>query len=324
MRKLFMVVIFAAVTYFVAVGTSHLIRQFHAVRPADNLPPAQNSRHITKDTTVKKEQSQPTAGNSLPSRDQAGPPENPAQSGSSKESPVINDQPPEKQDRTVYSWWFKRNSLHNPPQFDPAGVKMVQGKGIFLGNTSRKRVYLTFDEGYENGYTPEILDILKADDVHAAFFVTADFVNKNPGLVKRMVSEGHIVGNHTATHPCLPELTDSGIRHEIEVTHNKVRTLTGVNMIFMRPPKGEYNSRVINELNEQGYTPVFWSIAYKDWDVNNQPGKEAVLNNLVDNLHPGAVILLHAVSQSNTEALDEMIKDTRAQGYSFGTLDELK
>lgn len=238
--------------------------------------------------------------------------------------PADNDLPPAEQDRTIYSWWFKRNQEHKPPEFDPGQKSIVKGKGIFLGNTSEKKVYLTFDEGYENGYTPKILDTLKSNHVPAAFFVTADFVDKQPKLVQRMAVEGHIVGNHTATHRSLPELADSEIRKEIEITHYKVRELTGKDMKFMRPPMGEYNSRVLNELKELGYKAVFWSMAYRDWETDKQPGQVTAYNNVMDNVHPGAVILLHAVSKSNADALDEIIKGVKARGYSFASLKELE
>ena len=237
---------------------------------------------------------------------------------------VNNDLPPEQQDRTVYSWWFKSNNEHTSPEFDSKELTMVSGKGLYMGAQDNKKVYLTLDEGYENGYTPEILDILKTNGVKVAFFVTADYVQKQPKLIRRMVADGHLVGNHTATHPSLPKLTDAEIRQEIKVTHDMVRQLTGQDMNLMRPSMGEYNSRVIDEINDLGYTPVFWSLAYRDWEVDKQPGREVALYHVLDHLHPGAIILLHAVSKSNTEALDEIIKAVKAKGYSFASLDELK
>ncbi|PKM81158.1 MAG: delta-lactam-biosynthetic de-N-acetylase [Firmicutes bacterium HGW-Firmicutes-14] len=236
---------------------------------------------------------------------------------------INNDLPPEQQDKTIFSWWFKRNPEHRPPEVETKAVETLKNKGVFLGKGSEKKVCLTFDEGYENGYTPRILDTLKNNAVPAAFFVTGDFAKKQPDLVKRMAAEGHIIGNHTTTHPSLPTITDREIRQEIKTTHDMVRDLTGVNMKFIRPPKGEYNSRVLTELNELGYSAVFWSMAYRDWEVDKQPGKEAALGHVMDNLHPGAVILLHAVSQSNTEALNDIIKGIRAEGYTFASLEEL-
>ncbi len=238
-------------------------------------------------------------------------------------SGAVDDLTGSDQDRTVYSWWYKRTGNGSPPQFDPAAAAMVRGKGYYLGDTSEKKVYLTFDEGYENGFTPKILDILNETGTPAAFFVTGAYAEKQPELIKRIAEESYILGNHTATHPSLPTVTNAEIQRELSSTAEKVKKLTGKNMRFMRPPKGEYNPRVLDEVNKAGYKAVFWSIAYKDWDVNNQPGAKASFDEVINNLHPGAIILLHAVSRSNTEALDDIIKAVRARGYRFASLDEL-
>ncbi|MCL4440081.1 MAG: polysaccharide deacetylase family protein [Firmicutes bacterium] len=318
MKKFFIPLVILVLLGLAAAKGLHLTR-FWTVQPHESVSSASDApkdsskdsaKVIVKDTA--KEATQPAVSSS--------PIPNPV----SVDKIVPNDLPPEKQDRTVYSWWFKRSSGNLPPEFDQDIVKMVRGKALYLGNTSEKMVYLTFDEGYENSYTPQILDTLKTNGIPAAFFVTADYVYKQPELVKKIAADGYIVGNHTSTHPSLPKLADSEIRKEIVTTHEKVRELTGIDMKFMRPPMGEYNSRVLNEINELGYKTVFWSLAYRDWEVDKQPGREAALSAVMDNLHPGAVILLHAVSQSNTEALDDIIKGIKAKGYSFAALNQLK
>lgn len=235
----------------------------------------------------------------------------------------VQDPNPALLDRKVFSWWFERNSEHKPPRFDTALTAIAEGKGLYLGDTSQKIVYLTFDEGYENGFTPQILDVLKANGVYAAFFVTADFVDKNPELVKRMVAEGHVVGNHTATHPSLPSRTNAEIRSELAKVQEKVKNLTGASMTYMRPPKGEFNGRVLDVAAAEGYKTVFWSMAYRDWETDRQPGRDVALKHVMDNLHPGALILLHAVSSSNAEALDDIIKGVKSKGYSFGQLTDI-
>jgi len=221
------------------------------------------------------------------------------------------------------SWWFKRNSDHLPPGAQ-SEIDIAKYDAYYLGNTKEKKIYLTFDEGYENGYTPKILDVLKEHNVKAAFFVTKPYIQSQPDLVKRMVEEGHIVGNHSVTHPSLPDKTDEEVKHEILETARYFEEVTGTSMpLFFRPPAGEYSERTLQITKDLGYKTIFWSMAYKDWDVNNQPGKQAAYEHIVQNHHPGAIILLHAVSSSNTEALGDMLKYLKDQGYTFASLNEL-
>lgn len=246
----------------------------------------------------------------------------------SQKPPEMEQVPPSgstssSSDTRTYSWWFKPNSSHKPPAFDAGLLDMVEGKAIYLGDPHDKIVYLTFDEGYENGFTSTILDILKENQVSATFFVTGNYVDKNPELVTRMANEGHVIGNHTNSHPSLSSLSDTEIKKEVVSTGDKVFKLTGVKMHFIRPPMGEFNPRVLDILNSLGYKAVFWSMAFRDWLVDDQPGKEKALRGVMDNLHPGAIILLHAVSSSNTQALDQIIDNVRAEGYRFCTLSEL-
>lgn len=221
------------------------------------------------------------------------------------------------------AWWFKRNSDHLPPGAQ-SEIDLTKYDAYYLGNTNEKRVYLTFDEGYENGYTSKILDILKEHNVQAAFFVTKPYIKSQPDLIKRMVNEGHIVGNHSVTHPSLPDKTDEEVEYEILETARYFEEITGTSMpLYFRPPAGEYSERTLQITKDLGYKTIFWSMAYKDWDVNNQPGKQAAYEHIVQNHHPGAIILLHAVSSSNTEALGDMLKYLKDQGYIFASLDEL-
>lgn len=228
-------------------------------------------------------------------------------------------------DNTKYAWYIIRRNDHQPPK---TGSKLAElstkYRAVYLGDTSRKVVYLTFDEGYEYGFTPKILDILKENNVKAAFFITLPYLNKHPGLVERMVNEGHIVGNHTVSHPSLPELSDEKVINEIEGLSTAYKEKTGRNMKYLRPPQGEFSERTLAISNDLGYRTIFWSSAYDDWDVNKQKGADYAYKMTMDNIHNGNVILLHAVSKSNTEALDRIICDLKSQGYSFGTLDEIK
>ncbi|MCL6635777.1 MAG: delta-lactam-biosynthetic de-N-acetylase [Peptococcaceae bacterium] len=221
-------------------------------------------------------------------------------------------------------WGLKRNSSHQQPEMPPAVAATLKKYGAYwIGRPDEKAVYLTFDEGYENGYTPQILDALKANNVKAAFFVTGHYLKTQPGLVRRMVEEGHIVGNHTDTHPSLPDISDEEIRKELQAVEKKYEEITGrKDMKYLRPPKGEYSERTLAATRELGYHNIFWSLALVDW-VPMPGGPQEAYQSVMDNLHNGALILLHAVSRDNAEAMDRILKDIKAQGYTFKTLDEL-
>lgn len=225
-----------------------------------------------------------------------------------------------------YSWSMIRKKNHLPPGFEAKQVELAEKyKAIYLGDTCKKIIYLTFDEGYENGYTPKILDILKKHNVKAAFFITMPYLQKQFDLVDRMVKEGHIVGNHTVNHLSLPGiLDDNKLENEILKLDMMFKEKTGQDMKYLRPPMGEYSERTLKVSRDLGYTNVFWSFAYADWDTNNQKGADFAYKMVMDNVHNGAVMLLHAVSKDNADALDRIITDLKAQGYSFGSLDDIQ
>lgn len=184
-----------------------------------------------------------------------------------------------------------------------------------LPNNSHK-IYLTFDCGYELGYTSAILDTLKQHDVKAAFFITGQYIKTRPDLVLRMHQEGHLVCNHTWNHPDMSTLSQSQIEQELGQLEEAYRKLTGSSLDpYLRPPMGRYSEYSLAQTSRLGYSTVFWSLAFKDWDPNQQPGAEVSYREVMNNIHPGAVILLHAVSKSNTEALDKILTDLKAQGY---------
>ncbi|PKM49454.1 MAG: hypothetical protein CVV02_16055 [Firmicutes bacterium HGW-Firmicutes-7] len=223
------------------------------------------------------------------------------------------------------SWSFKRNSTHTPVIGYNQGIELDKYDAHYKVDTEEKVIYLTFDEGYENGYTATILDILLENDVQAAFFVTKPYIESSTDLSIRMKEEGHIVANHSVTHSSFPELSNDQIKEELEQTAQAFYDATGYNMdLFFRTPSGNFSERVLNEVRNQGYSSIFWSLAYVDWDVNKQPGAEYVYNHIMENYHPGGIFLLHAVSQSNTEALDRVLKALKQEGYRFGSLYELE
>jgi len=218
-------------------------------------------------------------------------------------------------------WYFERQSdPHQPPRAS-AEIDLAAFSAYYLGDTTQKELYLTFDEGYENGHTAIILDILREKDVSAAFFVTKTYIRDNPELIARMVAEGHIVGNHTVRHKSSPGLTDAELAKELSDTADFFREQTNQEMPpFFRPPMGEYSARVLATAQYQGYHTVFWSFAYKDWLVDAQPGVAAAHKKIVENLHNGSIMLLHAVSSSNAEALGGVIDAAREMGYEFKSL----
>ena len=183
-----------------------------------------------------------------------------------------------------------------------------------------KILYLTFDCGYENGYTEKILDVLKEKNVNGAFFCTLPQVKENPDLIKRMINEGHIVGNHSVNHPSFAEISTQEMIEEIRGMENYLKENFNYSEPYFRFPKGEYTETALKTVESLGYTSVFWSLAYADWDLNNQKGEQYAYEKVVSRLHPGAVILLHSVSPDNANALGKIIDEARKQGYEFLSL----
>lgn len=202
---------------------------------------------------------------------------------------------------------------------------LKQYNAYFCGNSEDKKIYLTFDCGYENGYTPAILDALEKHNVKAAFFVVGNYLETSPDLVKRMVEEGHIVGNHTYHHPDMLQISDpASFQEEITSLEKKYQEITGLEMQkFYRPPQGKYSESNLKMAQELGYQTVFWSLAYVDWYVDQQPTQEEAYAKLLPRIHPGAVVLLHSTSKTNAEILDDLLTKWEQEGYTFGTLNEL-
>lgn len=224
-------------------------------------------------------------------------------------------------DNTKFDWWLVRSKEHKTPRVtDTLKFDLKTYDTYYVGDTSRPVLYLTFDEGYEKGYTPAILDTLKANDVKAVFFVTYPYLNTNQDLIKRMVEEGHIVANHSNHHPSMPQYTGDEARFnkELQDVENKYKEITGQEMVkLFRPPMGHYSEKSLAMTKNLGYKTIFWSFAYSDYNVDKQPSHSSAQKIIIDNLHPGAIMLLHAVSKTNTEILDSIIKEAKNQGYTF-------
>ena len=207
-----------------------------------------------------------------------------------------------------------------------AGVDQLrQFDAAYLGDTRQKRLYLTFDAGYENGSTEKILDTLKAHQVPAAFFLVGNYIQRNADLVRRMVAEGHIVGNHTMHHYDMSKLSDkAAFSKELTDREALVPETTGKELPkYYRPPHGIYSQENLIMAKELGYKTVFWSLAYVDWNNDKQPTREQAFSKLLPRTHPGAVVLLHSTSKTNAEILDDLLTHWEQEGYTFGTVEEL-
>lgn len=220
-------------------------------------------------------------------------------------------------------WGIKRNDNHEQPDLGSKNKRIIdENNGIAMGSKEYKYVYLTFDEGYEAGHTEKILEVLKQNDIKATFFITAHYVNTQPDLVRKMIEEGHTIGNHTVNHKSMPTLTLEEIKKEVMDLHTSIYNQFGYEMKYIRPPKGEYSEKTVAYCNTLGYTTVMWSFAYDDWNENAQKGEAYAKQKILDNVHNGAVILLHGNSKDNTNVLDSCIKEIKNEGYSFRALDD--
>ncbi len=220
-----------------------------------------------------------------------------------------------RNEKIAYGMGVETDSENRPLGAIQAQAQYGDMGALFIGEAENKRLWLTFDEGYENGCTARILDTLKKENVKAVFFVTYDYAEKNPELVKRMIDEGHTVGNHTYTHPSLPECTDEEIFDELSKLHEYISENFGYDMYVMRPPKGEFSEKVLAAARELGYTTVLWSFAYEDWLTDKQPSEQSAFDKITSKTHNGAVYLLHAVSETNTKVLPKVIEYWKNNGY---------
>ena len=225
---------------------------------------------------------------------------------------------------TTIHWGFKKAQNEVPPEAGKTLDDLLEKYDAFYkADTDKKEIYLTFDNGYENGYTEKILDVLKKEKVPATFFVTGHYLESAPDLVKRMVKEGHTVGNHSWSHPDFTRMSDEQIKKELDRVKEKTSELTGQKeMMFLRPPRGIFSERTLKVARDAGYIHVFWSLAFVDWKTDQQRGWPYAYNEIMKQVHPGAVILLHTVSKDNADALEKAIIDLKKRGYTFKSLND--
>lgn len=226
-------------------------------------------------------------------------------------------------------WYCKRNGEHRQPECDKNLAFIENCGGVYVDkahadNTSEKVIYLTFDVGYENGNVAKIMDVMKEEGVRGSFFILDNVINRNPDLVFRMSSEGHLVCNHTSNHKNLVGRSEDEVRREILSLEERYEKLTGQRMAkFFRPPEGTFDEELLKRAQSLGYTTVFWSFAYADWDNKAQMNEEVALKKIFDNLHNGEIMLLHPTSETNAKIMKRLITELKSQGYRFATLDEL-
>lgn len=223
------------------------------------------------------------------------------------------------------SWGLSFQEDGKPPVANATYEELKQYDAYYAENTDEKVLYLTFDAGFENGNTPAILDALKKHQVPATFFVVGNFLSDNPDLIKRMVKEGHTVGNHTFSHPDMSKIsTMESFKKEIEQVETTYEEITGEKMTrYYRPPQGKYSEENLKLAKELGYKTFFWSLAYVDWYQDKQPTKEEAFDKLLGRIHPGAIVLLHNTSSTNAQILDELLTKWEEMGYTFKSLDQL-
>ncbi len=210
------------------------------------------------------------------------------------------------------------------PRGNSSAEYLKEFNAYFVASTDEKALYLTFDSGYENGYTTKILDTLKENNVPAAFFLTGHYLKTNPDIVNRMVNEGFIVGNHSMNHPDMSAMDMQSFKTEIEGFETKYKEITGFDPSkYYRPPCGIFSENSLEHAKSLGYKTILWSSAYLDWDNNNQPSVQSALDTMTPRVHPGAIILLHSTSKTNSEMLDQFIKQCKDKGYIFKSLAEL-
>lgn len=223
------------------------------------------------------------------------------------------------------SWGLSFQTEGQAPVGNASKDALKQYDAVYVGNESEKVIYLTFDAGYENGCTAQILDVLQAHGVQATFFLVGNYLEQEPELVRRMVAEGHTVGNHTYHHWDMSKLSDfESFRSELESLEELFTQVTGETLQkFYRPPQGIYSEENLRMAKELGYRTVFWSLAYVDWLNDSQPTAEQAFSKLLPRIHNGAVVLLHSTSKTNAAILDELLTRWESMGYRFGSLSEL-
>ncbi len=222
-------------------------------------------------------------------------------------------------------WGLSYQKENETPIGNASAEELKRNNAYYVGNTDEKVIYLTFDCGYEAGYTEKMLDVLKKHNVKATFFVVGNYLTSSPEIIKRMNNEGHIVANHTYTHPDMSSiLSEEKFKTELTQVEAEYEKITGEKMEkFYRPPQGKFSEENLKMANKLGYKTFFWSLAYVDWYQDKQPTKEEAFSKLIPRIHPGSIVLLHNTSETNCNILDELLTKWKEMGYKFKNLEEV-
>lgn len=286
-------------------------RQADVMVQAEVLPPKQELSQQADIDTV--DESEPQQAESDDTEDSGAKPE--------------KLQPPEgwELEFATEDWGLSFGESGTQPSGNASAQDLSWYDAYYVGDDNEKIIYLTFDCGYENGNTEPILDALQKHNVQATFFVVGHFLESAPDIVKRMAEDGHAVGNHTYHHLDMPTISDmETFRREVDDVADLFREITGEELsMYYRPPQGKCNTENLKMAQELGYNTIFWSLAYVDWNQDDQPSHEEALDKLTSRIHPGAIVLLHNTSQTNGEILDELLTKWEEMGYSFKPLSEL-
>lgn len=225
---------------------------------------------------------------------------------------------------TSENWGLGFSEEGKAPTANQTQEELKEYGAFYIGNQNENKIYLTFDCGYENGNMGAILDALKEANVQATFFLVGNYLEKEPELVRRMMEEGHLIGNHTYHHKDMSALSDEEFMSELTSFEDKVKEITGESCSKLyRPPQGKYSVKNLQMAKDNGYKTIFWSLAYVDWYDDDQPTKEEAFGKLLPRIHPGAIVLLHSTSKTNGEILGELLQKWKDMGYTFGSLEEL-
>jgi len=238
--------------------------------------------------------------------------------------PAFSDAVAVHTETTEYHWYTMPKTDGTQPDQQPEFAFISRYDGYRIGAPDKKVIYLTFDAGYENGNTPQILDALKKHNAPAAFFLVDHYIKSNPEFVRRMVDEGHLVCSHSTSHKNMSAMDFETFKKEMEGVAERCKAVAGRPIApYFRPPEGRFSERCLKYAQQMGYKTIFWSFAYKDWLTNAQPSPQDAMNTIIKRTHPGMVALLHATSATNAEILDDLLSKWEEMGYSFESLDDL-